>query len=99
VNSFINDVIGDGVDRISEIITTMSTDHNIQKQQRIDNKLSTNSGKNLQENELKRKLSDPEKTDQNLVFIKQQQQQHPGLVFEKRSISSKLTTISSYISF
>lgn len=84
MNSFINDVIGDGVDRISEIITTMSTDHNIQKQQRIDNKLSINSGKNLQENELKRKLSDPK---------------HPGLVFEKQSIPSKLTTISSYISF
>jgi hypothetical protein len=97
VNSFINDVIGDGVDRISEIITTMSTDHNTQKQQRIDNKLSINSGRNLQENELKRKLSDPEKTDQNVGFIKQQQ--HAGLVFEKQSIPFKLTTIFSYISF
>ncbi|CAF3539275.1 unnamed protein product [Adineta steineri] len=44
VNSFVNNIIGDGVDRISEIIRTNTSDQYKGKEFIIDNKLSTHSG-------------------------------------------------------
>ncbi len=81
VNSFINDIIGDGVDRMSEIITAMSTDQNKQKKFKIDNQLSRNSGNNFQ---------------QNLDFIKQQHQ-YTGFIFEKQSRTLMFITLYLYI--
>jgi len=88
VNSYINDIIGDGVDRMLEIITAMSTDQNKQKKFKIDNQLSINSGNDVQQNEFKNK--------QNLDFIKQQHQ-YPGLIFEKQSRTSIFITIYLYM--
>jgi len=88
VNSYINDIIGDGVDRMLEIITVMSTDQNKQKKFKIDNQLSINSGNDVQKNEFK--------TKQNLDFIKQQHQ-YPGLIFEKQSRTSIFITIYLYM--
>jgi hypothetical protein len=81
VNSFINDIIGDGVDRMSEIITAISTDQNKQKKLKIDNQLSRNSGNNFQ---------------QNLDFIKQQHQ-CTGFIFEKQSRTSMFIILYLYI--
>jgi hypothetical protein len=77
VNSFVNNIIGDGVDRVSEMISTTATDRNRQKEFKIDNKLSTNS----QQNEFNRKPFDLEQIKQH---------QYSGLVFEKQSISSQI---------
>ncbi|CAF1035225.1 unnamed protein product [Rotaria sordida] len=89
VNSFINDIIGDGVDRISEIITMISTHHNKQNDLKIDKKLSTNIENNFPLNKSNKRSFDYEKRIQNLNSIKQHQYQYPGLVFEKQNLKTK----------
>jgi hypothetical protein len=92
VNSFINEIIGDGVDRMSELMTMRSTDRNRQERLRTETQLSTNFENNFQHDGLMRSLSDLEKPQQNLDFIKQQHQ-YPELVFEKQSrLSIYITT-------
>jgi hypothetical protein len=56
VNSFSNDIIGDEVDQISEIITTKSTSHHREKELTKDNFL---------QNELKENSSDSVQSKQN----------------------------------
>jgi hypothetical protein len=81
VNSFINEIIGDGVDRMSELISTMISHRNEQNDFKMNGKLSANSeDKKSNENQI------------NTDFI-QQQQQNSGLVFEKQSISLTLIII------
>ncbi|CAF2511679.1 unnamed protein product [Rotaria sp. Silwood2] len=88
VNSFINDIIGDGVDRVSDIITMMSTHRNKQNELRIDKKLLTNTENNVQLNESNKTLFDYENRIQNLDSIKPRQYQYSGLVFEKQNLKT-----------
>jgi hypothetical protein len=88
VNSFINDIIGDGVDRILEIIITMSTYRNRTKEVKIDNPSSINSENDFQRNDLKSSPSD---------FEKRRPHQYPGLVFENQSRPSIFITTCLYL--
>ncbi|CAF3328412.1 unnamed protein product [Rotaria sp. Silwood1] len=88
VNSFINDIIGDGVDRVSQIIKMMSTHCNKQNDLKIDKKLSTNIENNFQLNESNKKSFYHEKRIQSDDNIRQHQYQYQGLVFKKQNVKT-----------
>ena len=85
LHSFINDIIGDGIDRVSQVIPMASTHCHEQNDFEADNQLSSNTRKYFQQNESDKELFNFQKRLQNATSIKQQRQ-YPGLVFEKQSI-------------